>query len=207
MGKCSICNYNYTSAIHYQWYWIEPDEISKKLGQGDTSGKYIVGNKIYCEACQNTYLGEVNRAEFIRESSNIFKMYITITLPNGSNYTGCYSHHNFGNRCNMTNSISRNGNVINDVVTITFNEHCEIASFATFAYDYTLNGQRCNVSIAKGFYVDSEKPKINNITYESTNEWKKVKMITITGTENYCNTVKIKILDDEDIIFKSKFYS
>ncbi len=53
---------------------------------------------------------------------------------------------------------------------------------------------------------DLVQPTISNINSNSElTEWSRSKPIKITGTENYCNLVNVKILDDkENIIFEGK---
>ena len=46
------------------------------------------------------------------------------------------------------------------------------------------------------FYPDGVKPVISNIQISNNTEWKKSKSITISGTENWTNTVNIKIEND-----------
>ena len=55
------------------------------------------------------------------------------------------------------------------------------------------------ISIDTYMFPDLVKPTISNVEV-SGNEWTKSKPITITGTENYCSTVNVKIENDRGIV-------
>ncbi len=186
LGKCSICNYTYSSstAIHYQYYYSD-NELKE--------------NNRYCVIC-NTYIGQVNRCELIKETDNVYKLYTSMTAPSGAVYssTTCYQY--FGNNVSVSNSISRNGTTWNNVLTITFNGHNEATSFAGLKNTFTINGRHVDFHLAtKEFNIDDKKPIISNITMdnkEELTEWSKTKPIIISGTENYCNTITIRITNE-----------
>ena len=48
---------------------------------------------------------------------------------------------------------------------------------------------------------DEEAPVINSINQDEDAPWEKRKEITISGTENYCSSVNVEILDGEEIIY------
>ena len=67
-----------------------------------------------------------------------------------------------------------------------------------------IDGTVQHMSIAVGATItpDLVKPIISNIKVDG-NEWTKSKPITISGTENYCNTVNIEIKNDKNKIVYS----
>jgi hypothetical protein len=80
--------------------------------------------------------------------------------------------------------------------------------YATFAWD------RIDVKNAKGVMVrcniktnmeslvpDSQAPKITSVAIASADEWKQRKQITVTGTENWCNTVTIRLKKGNTVIY------
>ena len=185
LGTCSICKYTYivNATNHCNSYIMNESE----------------DKNVYCKRC-DTYLAKINRCELIKESDNIYKFYTSVTAPNGASYVNVVIDNYFGTNVTTSNNVSKNGTTWSCVTTITFNGHSEINKHISIGYNYTLNGRKSIIYIdTNNFCIDTEKPEISNIEQKRENElaeWSKNKTITISGTENYCNTVILEIIND-----------
>ena len=183
LGKCAICGYNYTTNKH----------------------KLIVSaeKKIICEFCGNEY-GTVDLT--ITNNSTAPATYTVITkfkFSNGATYKRTSGIRNVGDPYQTrTNSVDGTvgGTDITLTSTVTFKSTWKSLYFCwTDAY-VNLDGGESRLMAQ--FYIapDPIEPTITNITSDDSSliEWSKTKPITISGTENYCNTVTVEILDDEE---------
>ncbi len=80
--------------------------------------------------------------------------------------------------------------------------------YATFAWDRidvkNTKGVmvRCNIKTnMESLVPDSQAPKITSAAIASADEWKQRKQITVTGTENWCNTVTIRLKKGNTVIY------
>lgn len=194
LGTCKLCNYTYIydKVFHYQNHYVENEK-----------------DDLYCTVCNTTYIGKGNRCELVKESDNVFKLYSSVIMPAGAVYSYCYTNSSFGSDVLVSYDVSQSGQIVNGITTITFTTHNENKDRISFAVVYRLNGREYRIATyTPDFGVDTENPVISNINISdnsSDSDWKKIKPITITGTENYCSNVSVKIEDDErNEIFNGK---
>ena len=101
---------------------------------------------------------------------------------------------------------SRNFTLIS---TAKFSSSYKTKYAAMRSYTYLrINGLEYWADITPNFtaYPDLKEPVIANIVTENESTlttWSRTKPIVVTGTENYCNTVDVEIIDNEEnVIFK-----
>ncbi len=192
LGKCAKCGYNYTSVKH--------------------SLRINGNNEIFCDICQNEY-GIVKHT--ITNNSKAPASYTIVTnfqLKNGATYNSTSGLRNVGNPFQSTNTRLTSGKTggtnISFTSTATFKSTWKTIYGSYIRIEVNLNGGIS--SILAGFNVspDPIKPTISSITMENNEEltdWSRTKPIIVKGTENYCNTVNVKILDDEEnVVFEGE---
>lgn len=195
LKKCAICGNTATFLTHYV-----NDQITDK-------------NAILkCKFCTSeSCIIKVNYNYIEKISDRIFKCYTSITVPeNSSFYTiNTTSTGPFGNSVSINvnrKSDINNANTWNYETTITLEEYTEISGNVGFCTVANMNGQEVWIWLYSPLLViDTIEPIITNIYNEENSlaEWGKNKRIIISGIENYCNTVKIEILDDKEKIICS----
>lgn len=188
LGRCSICGYNYTKGKHC--VIVEPNET----------------DEVSCYIC-NTNLGKINYNYVINVGEGIYEHHTSLTVPNGTVYNNKedYTY----DSAITTSSISNfNGTTWTNVRTIKYNSHSEMDSRSRITYITTNGNMNIIYYIYSCTYADEQKPIVEKITVgddELSSEWSKTKTLTISGTENYCNTVTAEILDDEEnTVYKGK---
>ncbi len=193
LGTCVVNNHGHTYTPSDYW--------TRHIGYKNDL------NEIYCTYC-NLYLGKVNYSYLEKISDTVFKHYSSITVDDKVKYNSMTRDSFFGGNSRITNnSASVNGTTWSQVNTIEITGHTEAVGSATAYYLGILNGISLTVQIIETYKIDTISPTIN-ITQENREElteWSRTKPIIISGTENYCNTVKIKIIDEkEEIIFEGE---
>ncbi len=182
IGRCSICNYTYTKAQHL------------------VSGTFKKGDKMYCIFC-NTFLGVVNDTYVQNVGTGKFIYYTNITVPTslGYNKQEC---HIYDTNVSLSNSPNINGNIWKNTQTGIYALHSELQTQTRVGYITSLNGISVVMYLYANVKAESTSPIIEKITTKDE-EWSRTKPIVINGTENYCNTVSVKIEDNQDkIIFE-----
>jgi len=173
-------------------------------------------NKIVCCICNGEY-GTIKQT--ITKDKNAPTTYTitdNIILTNGATFKSTYGIRDIGNIWQTKNQTISNKNSNNTEFTVTttakFRETVKVP-YEAYAY--------INVSIAGVSYIlrtclaeemwllypDTIEPVISSISNgeSSIDEWSKSKPIIISGTENWTNTVKVKIVDDkQNIVFSGE---
>ncbi len=185
LGTCVMCKKTHTTKKHA----LMIDETS---------------NKIFCMVCKDEFGTCYNN---MTRDSNIPGTYIVtsnIELKNGATYDS------IGGMPNTSGAIEKSNRTITNIDTgkvkftlkneIKLKTGWKIGVIENLNINILINGIKCNLSIMppETLYPDIIKPIIGDISTENDVEWSKNKIITISGTENYCNTVKVKILDNEN---------
>lgn len=177
---------------------------------------YIVDRKIICEIC-STEFGEIleNKFEIIENNENIPPIHIStikLKLINGAR---------FGEFCGFWGKknlqLNKQSKVDNSDGTITITTEMRAkSSVKTILKDNitifsNINGKTSVTFIdTVNIYSDCIKPEISSIeTNEGKDltEWSRTKPIVVSGTENWCNTVKVKIVEldnEENVIFEGE---
>ena len=181
LGVCSLCNYNYTNAIH--------------IGEG----KVDRDKEIKCRIC-NIYMGEINNYYITNSKDGQFEYYVKMTIAPNIIYKNVRNYSPDSN-IKLTNSPKIQGNVLENTQIGNYIAYSEMSTTTRMDYDFTINGITSHILLSADVKSDRVPPIISNINIENElTEWKKIKPITISGIENYCTTVKVKIIDDEENI-------
>ncbi len=195
LGTCVVNGHGYT--------YTKSDFKARHSGDNINS---IDLNQICCNYC-NSYLGKVNYNYIEKISDTVFKHYSSVTVADNVKYDIMSQDSYFGGNSRIKNdSTSVNGTTWSQVNTITITAHTEsVGTVASFYYG-KINGSSCQISVNKACKIDTISPTISNITQdnnEELTEWSKTKPILVSGTENYCNTVKVKIINEnEETVFE-----
>ncbi|MCI8291031.1 MAG: hypothetical protein HFJ25_02075 [Clostridia bacterium] len=189
LGRCILCNYTYTKARH------------SYDGQNKTE---LYEKKAYCSMC-NMFLGDINYNYKTRESNGNIKHYTSITFPNGSTniINNDYNKTNDNSTINIVNKNTINELTWNCEQTITYKSYSEKEQWVRSYCNVNINGINSDIFIYEYIKPDEITPIISNIILENNDDWAKSKEIVIKGTENYCNTVKVEIFDDENKLIYS----
>ncbi|MCI8291101.1 MAG: hypothetical protein HFJ25_02445 [Clostridia bacterium] len=193
LGRCVVCNYNYTTRIHYL---IAEDESIK------------------CKFC-DTEFGIISKTVTRDENSpGTYKTVTNFKLKNGAKYNSIIGISSADGYLEKNVTTLTKGSVGSTDVTTT-----TIAKFKPTFKEMTnrspaiyvnINGVVCWLPSGSDYeyYPDLVAPTITDITCNNSNEiieWGKSKSITINGTENYCDNVIVEILDEEEnILFSGK---
>lgn len=197
LGTCVICNYNYnaTNAVHLA-------RCDNRNGDGVTEGD------VNCNIC-NMYLGKISYSYLERISDTVYKYHFAISIPNGFQYVNLSEYSPIGTNCNISSDIKVSGNLYTNTTTITFNKHAESVSFIELCFNCKVNGMNTTVDFISEnvLKADTVKPTISGIDRGDSTEWSKVRSIIISGTENYCSSVRVKIVEvdnDKNIVFEGQ---
>ena len=181
IGKCVECGMEYTGQSQHQL-------VDYK-------------NEIVCRVCKRKF-GEMTH-EIIRDKTktNICTLKYYFKLTNGATFTNPRTIYNPGELfiSSSVNTININSDRTEGQfsATVSFIESYKkpFEYFAIYA-DMTVDGQYANLTTNYDVvYPDIQKPIISNIQLVG-NEWTKSKPITVTGTENWTDTVSVKIEND-----------
>lgn len=194
LGICSICGYNYNNS-----------NTSHNLVY---SGNISTEREGYCSNCK-TYLGKIKYAYIERQSDSVYKFHFKIIVPSNYIYSNIINWSNIGSNTTIVPSISRNGVEYTSTTTITINKKTEKIGYVQLGVNGKLGNLQCTINVASSVEIkaDTVPPTITDISKQDLTEWSKTKPITITGTENYCSTVKVKIVEvdnEENVIFEGK---
>ncbi len=185
LGKCNICGKSYTSP-------------------GNDIANLIPG-KLVCKIC-NTEFGTYT-SEVINDSSFPTTATITtkISLTNGATWKsigeGLYNGAGIWSTANCTVK-----EINSDKTEITIMSKGKFKSttkekLEASSWNYVnINGTQCRLGIIGHYSPDLIEPAISHIDTGDIDIWHKNRTINISGTENWTNTVEVKILDDEENI-------
>ena len=200
-GTCAICKNVYGSGQMHALFLKEPID-----------GK----ETIYCIMCNK----EFGRVTETLTTNSVAPATITtiieLELTNGAVFqtTGGYRNENglwASNTQTIISGAAGSTNVtLKTVGTFTSNRRVGYKAFVDCRIK--INGistifTNQSYTNPRWYYPDPIEPTITDIRSDDSSliEWSKTKPITISGTENYCNTVTVEILDDEEnSIFKGE---
>ena len=219
---CNICrgNWNYHSCY---------DSDNKKIGEGYKSGTckdcgryYTFTNYCYNEDvvnpplkdyteprdmyCGDKKIGHIDKNEVTEISDGVWKQSLTITFSENASITSfpsCLSYWGLATTKLEIINQSWNGNTCTVEMSITFNEHSEKANYVRIWAEGYLGSVPISLGIrTNNFSPDEIAPVIISVNQDENAPWEKKKEITIAGTENWCSTVKVEILDGEKVIYE-----
>lgn len=191
LGRCVVCNYNYTTRIHYM---VVEDE------------------KVKCKFC-NTEFGIISKTVTRDENSpGTYTIVTNFKLKNGATYNSIIGISAADGYLERNATTLTKGSVGSTEVTTTtiakfkptFKEMTNMLAPAIYV---NINGVVCWFPSGNDheYYSDLVAPTITDVICNDQNEiteWSKSKSIIISGTENYCNNVIVEILDEkENILF------
>ncbi len=192
LGTCSVCGYNY---------------VSKGMHCDGSNGDN--GGKRYCMIC-NKYIGKLEESYLQRQSDLVYKYVCKFTTLTDFNYSHILKSSSAGDNVTIITDMTNSGNIYTITATLTFNKHTEgsfniaisLIGKSNGGFSYSLSSVSDNEVKA-----DIISPTIVSISKQDLTEWSKTKQITIAGKENYCNTVKVKIVEfgnEENIVFEGQ---
>lgn len=176
LGTCVTCGYKYSKSQHMNFSGVKNGTIT-------------------CGKC-GLYIGEVSNLNFSR-SSNTLEVSLDFTIPDTGNF----------NNIKESSTITKTSPTsMHIVITKTFDNtetkipvQITLGSFYVSSDDYVSLFQM-NSSVSP----DIDPPVIANIDQNdlaSNNGWAIQKKITVTGTENFCSSVKLTMKDNEGNIY------
>ncbi len=196
-GTCSVCKKVWSPNQH-------------SLTVNSSTGE------IYCRYCSTTYGTFSQIIERNKLAPGTYTITNSYNLKNGAELNIDSTKKN-GYFRNIPGVLSENNlaipgtssKVFDIVCKATFNKSWKNPYQAYTRIIVNINNIECYLdSLPFYIYPDVQSPTIEEITTtnsELLTEWSKTKPITITGTENWTNTVKVKILDDtEKVIFEGE---
>ncbi len=201
-GKCATCGNIYTiSANHYLYGTNHLEDKRESTGI----------NRLTCIICGNEYGEYTTKLETDSNTPMTYTIEDTITLKNGATFAKVENiRYDLGIWESNIQTVAKENPVPTNtnfrLVSIGKMKNKVPYDAYTSFYVY-INGQACRVTLsAFRAYPDFIKPTISNITMgdgsEELIEWSKTKPIYISGIENWCDTVNVKIIDDnESVIF------
>ena len=98
---------------------------------------------------------------------------------------------------NISTTYSQKGNIVTITQQIGFNSHYESLNLTSFILYLDSEGTYIEKYLFLG--ADVTAPSIGTISQtdvSSSNSWSTAKKITVNGTENYCNSIKLTMTDD-----------
>lgn len=179
LGTCKICGYTYTVPYHHVKELI-----------------YNAGDDVYCMT-GGEKLCHVNYNYIVRETPTTFKYYVSITVPSGYTFVNDNAFTNDSNVI-VSDSVKTTGTTWTNVQTVTYNGYSEAKSIARVGFFYkNAKGEPGVLYIRQNICNDETAPVISSVVQSdaSDTEWSKQKTITVTGTENYCRSVKLELQD------------
>ena len=213
LKKCAICGHDYfankDSCCHNSVMYAEKSISSSRIFMDSThkSGTY----NVMCFQC-GRYLGT---ATFNVTNLNTSNGQLTATAtfnPSGCTINKCVTQFGTSSSSSAAFSTITSASSSSDKKTISastsWNAHCEgrlenLQLVWRCSCDDGLNNATLVTAKICSEYIP---PTINTPTLtdvKTKNGWTTQKKITITGTENYCNTVNIQVLDDKNKVIAS----
>ena len=183
LGTCVKCGYTYTNIVH----GLEIEYTND-----------IENIELRCVRC-NKYLGNLNYAKIIKYSNTQYYVESSVTRINGTNNDRYIESHNFGIDGSYSYPMKdlTNGSTHTQGGTFNIFNYREGGGRIGGHHRGICNGETSSIGIfAIIDKIDNEEPVISDIKASNNTEWAKFKSITITGTENWTNTVNIKIEND-----------
>lgn len=174
----------------------------------------LKNNKIFCQNCGEEY-GEYSDEKVIRDSNDpgTYTVEFRVKLINGAKFNntiGFYDIDWYDKNQQIVSEKNGDGTEFLLKTIVKFKSNYKVKQYPTLEFYITINGKLFMAQAGEyEFYPDITKPEISEITMnngsETLTEWSRTKPITISGKENYCNNVKIKIVEEdneENIIFE-----
>ena len=202
LGVCAGCGYNHksltahTHAVYYNKNDV-PNDPCKTLDENLPCG-YAWGSEGAIS------LGHLNYSRLEKISDTEYKFYVSVNVIDGLNYahTDMWNEPRSG-KLTIKNNTSINGNEWIAEVTLTYNGYAEMKESVAVSFYATYQGNPAMIAIYSDFLTPDDKaPVITSVSQDEDEQWEKTKEITITGTENYCSSVKVEILDGENVIYE-----
>lgn len=174
---------------------------------------YVIDKKLQCYVCGNIF-GEVIDFQIVRDDNVPAKNTIstTIKLNDGVTFNSTY-----GAWIKTYMEIDKQSKVDNTDGTITiisemkFKSNVKEPIVPGVIIYVNINGKKCRLSLYnESIICDYIKPEISGMEInggKDLTEWSRTKPIVVSGTENWCNTVKVKIVElenEENVIFKGE---
>ena len=192
-GVCSICKYNYTEELK------------------NNHSLMTENNKIKCRVCKKEF-GSMRVQETLNSDTPVTTIYIiNISLINGATFDSFnqiyYYDYYFSDGSVDIINMNSNKTEISIKVSLKIKENIKTLLEDVFDIHFLVYADGRIVELKTPLLIvkpDIVEPIISNIQL-SGNEWTKSKPITIIGTENWTETVNVKIENDIGrVVFEGK---
>ena len=163
-------------------------------------------DKISCLGCDQNYGTCTKSIQKVESSIGTYIFTTKISLKNGATFRDICNWATPGlqlcNQTIMSRSSAETEIIIESVIKVQSNWKIGIIPYVQFYVN--VNGENTVMQVYTDDYIfiDWEKPTILTVTMgdgsEDLTEWSRTKPIFISGGENYCDVVNVKIVDDEE---------
>ena len=204
-GRCVVCGYNYTNVNHYF--------NAAQYAQDNNEDIPYQNGKIFCYNCKKEFGTYTNTISIDSNAPATYTVVTDLKLTNGATFksTGAMRAVGISWQTNTQTITKINANRTEITLTTkakfptTYKDgYFSNVNFEIYA-DNVVGSIMLPISEDSIIYPDLVEPVILSINTgtDLIAEWDKSKTIVVSGSENYCNTVKVEILDDENNIIYS----
>ena len=195
-GTCNQCKF----------YYSNPQNHSLDVNNDDV---------IFCNVCNRTFGVYSEKIEVSETVPTTYTIISEMQLKNGAVFSGVKGINLDSNNVSQNTQTIIEGGIGGTSVKLrtifTLKDNIKESIGSRIAFDTKINGVGSSFfGPYSYFYPDLIKPTISslsNIDGINVTEWSKTKTIIVEGTENWCNTVKVKIVDienEDNIIFEGE---
>ncbi len=198
LGTCTVCKHVYSQVRH--WAIVS---VRNGAGNGD----------VKCGSC-NKYIGTISNLVTNYSSSNIFEFSYDLSVRNTGNFSNsslAYSNQNpNSNGAKVVSQVKTN--ITSTSINLTSKVEIGNKEIGYYFNNYLLNYYVSSGEFVRQLRVNFEglkadrippviNPNIEQTNLATSNGWATQKQITVSGTENFCSSVKLTLKDSEGNIY------
>ena len=191
LGVCDVCNSNWNSSPH---------QLNAKAGG-------MVGtSEIYCQRCNKSFGTVEFNITNNHSAPSTYTGNLTVNLTNGATIDTTHNGtvREIGKPFETINSVRTDISSTSAKYTIssTFKNTWKEYYFAYYIVSVVINGYKTSIYLCNSFYMypDTKVQQVPTVqvmdSEEIEGDWATNKEIKISGDEDYCNYVTVKIKDD-----------
>ena len=191
LGICDVCNSNWNSSPH---------QLNAKAGG-------MVGtSEIYCQRCNKSFGTVEFNITNNHSAPSTYTGNLTVNLTNGATIDTTHNGtvREIGKPFETINSVRTDISSTSAKYTIssTFKNIWKEYYFAYYIVSVVINGYKTSIYLCNSFYMypDTKVQQVPTVqvmdSEEIEGDWATNKEIKISGDEDYCNYVTVKIKDD-----------
>ena len=189
LGTCSVCGHNWTKSDINHFFVLSKDNETFK-----------------CYNCNLEIKSLKTEVISIDKTNNIMKLKFSVELPKNTRPVNNTQINGWGAGSTLTVTSTYQDQEDLVVVNYELTINCKNKQFnkgTANVYFYAKQEDK-NYSMQVHFRnltFDEEAPVINPIEEIDSAEWRKNQEFVISGTENYCSSVNVEILDGEKVVY------